>query len=720
MRLPHLYTIFALAFFITYTYVAVEAQPQRRQETQGGNQQRQGGAGRGEGRRQGQGQGGRPNRGQGRRQGPRQQIVHPVGPTNIVADSATLQTLGKSYQFTEGPAVNAQGEIFFTDLRVSRIYRIALDEKISVWRENTGGANGLYFDANGNLVICESDNGRIISINPAGDVTVLASEYNGKRFNKPNDLWIDPLGGVYFTDPAYGREVVLYQDGEHVYYITPDRQKVIRVIDDLIKPNGLIGAPNGKVLYVADPGAGKTYRYNINPDGSLSDKTLFVSSGSDGMTIDNLGNIYLTTDSVLVFNVAGKQIDQIKTSDRPTNVTFGGTGRKTLFITARSTVHSIQTRVHGIRPVNLGTPSIPGFVFIDSGSFVMGDHHGLGGQEHRNDEVPVHKVSIDALYVSVYETTNTQYCEFLQEELAAKHIKVEEGIVYGDGGIYFETRAAVAHSNIDWDGKSFRVVEKKGNHPVVWVRWEGAAAYCNWLSRKHDLSVCYDLSAGTCNYTRNGYRLPTEAEWEYAGRGDSYDPYYIYPWGDDPDISKANWPQSGDPYEAGSLPLTTPVGFYNGQLHSKEDFNWPGKQLSYQTRDGSNSYGLYDIAGNVWEWCNDWYVNPYYESSPSDNPPGPVAGSPMPDGNPYRVLRSGSWYNGPQGHSRVSNRNPAHFRGPQDPNHPYYHIGFRIVRDYEGDGPRKNQTLTPVSRQRERRTDSGRNHSGNTARGVQR
>jgi len=567
-------------------------------------------------------------------------MVHPTGPANIVAEDAQLQTLVHDFQFTEGPAVNAQGDIFFTDLRVSRIYRVTDGDKPTVWRDKTAGTNGLYFDGKGNLVACESDNGRIVSISPAGDVTVLADTYRGKRFNKPNDLWIDPADGVYFTDPAYGRDAILHQDGEHVYYITPDRTQVLRVIDDLVKPNGLIGQPNGKVLYVADAGAGKTYRYNINPDGSLSHKTLFVPYGSDGMTIDSLGNLYLTTDAVLVFNSAGKQIDRIETDDRPTNVTFGGADRKTLFITARSTVQSIQTRVSGVRALSPAEPTLPSSVLVKGGSYQMGDHHDLGGQEHRNDEVPVHTVNIDALYVSAYETTNAQYCEFLKEERAAARIEVENGKVYGDDRLYLETRAAVPYSHIDWDGEAFRVVDSKESHPVVCVRWEGAAAFCNWLSHKQGLTSCYDLSAGTCDYAANGFRLPTEAEWEFAGRGGLHDPYMIYPWGDDPDVAKSNWPHSDDPYEAGPLPLTTPVGFYNGQLHSKEAFDWPGQQKSYQTRDGSNGYGLYDMAGNVWEWCNDWYVNPFYESSPADNPLGPAAGQPMPDGQPYQWLAS--------------------------------------------------------------------------------
>jgi hypothetical protein len=186
--------------------------------------------------------------------------------------------------------------------------------------------------------------------------------------------------------------------------------------------------------------------------------------------------------------------------------------------------------------------------------------------------------------------------------------------------------------------------------------------------------------------TRTGYRLPTEAEWEYAGRGGHTDPYFNYPWGDDQDVRKANWPGSGDPYENGAYPCTTPVGFYDGTLRLKSAFNWPGSAVSYQTANGANSFGLFDMAGNVWEFVNDWYGNSYYSVTPTDNPTGPVSGFIMPDGKPYRGMRGGNWYNGysttsvNDGHSRVSNRNPSYYRGPQDPNHPWYHIGFRVVR----------------------------------------
>ncbi|MCP4250698.1 MAG: formylglycine-generating enzyme family protein, partial [bacterium] len=250
----------------------------------------------------------------------------------------------------------------------------------------------------------------------------------------------------------------------------------------------------------------------------------------------------------------------------------------------------------------------------------------------------------------------------------------------GSDDAYSETRQAAGFSGIEWDGQGFRVRDGRERHPVIGIRWFGAAAYTNWLSEQHGYEPCYDPATWECNSSKNGYRLPTEAEWEYAGRGGLSAPYRIYPWGDDADPSRANWPSSGDPYEAGPRPLTTPVGFYDGRLHRQADFGWPGNAETYQTADGRNAYGLFDMAGNVWEWCTDWYNRDYYAISPARNPRGPETASPMPDGLWYHVLRSGNWYNGPQGHSRVSNRNPAYFRGPDDPNHAWYHIGFRVVR----------------------------------------
>jgi len=185
-----------------------------------------------------------------------------------------------------------------------------------------------------------------VSISPEGELSVVADGYGGKRFNRPNDLWVDPKGGVYFSDPAYGNAEVM-QDGENVYYITPDDRRVVCVADDLERPNGLIGPPDGKMLYIADAGAGVTYRYSINGDGTLSDKTAFADMGSDGMTLDSLGNLYLTGGAVVVFSPDGEGLGEIPIAERPTNVTFAGPDGKTLFVTARSSVHTIEMAVTG-------------------------------------------------------------------------------------------------------------------------------------------------------------------------------------------------------------------------------------------------------------------------------------------------------------------------------------------------------------------------------------
>ena len=332
---------------------------------------------------------------------------------------------------------------------------------------------------------------------------------------------------------------------------------------------------------------------------------------------------------------------------------------------------------------------------IPSGEFEMGDHFGFVDPSHPSDELPLHTVKIDSFLMSRTETTNQQFLAFLNSLLSQGEIEVRGNIVYATSGsdIYCYTHQFASYYSVGYDGNVFSIADFRANHPVVGVMWIGAVAYCNWLSSQNGLSVCYDLKTGDCDFTKDGYRLPTEAEWEYAGRGGKTNPYYNYPWGNDQDITKANWPDSKDPYEGkteSEYPYTTPVGFYDGKLHLKTEFNWPGTASSYQTSDGMNAFGLYDMAGNVWEFVNDWYGQDYYSKSPVDNPKGPETGFIMPDGKPYRGMRGGNWYNGysttaiNDGHSRVSNRNPSYYRGPQDPNHPYYHIGFRVAKNYDG------------------------------------
>ena len=326
----------------------------------------------------------------------------------------------------------------------------------------------------------------------------------------------------------------------------------------------------------------------------------------------------------------------------------------------------------------------PDMVLLPSGEFEMGDHHDLGGKEHPSDEIPVHIVKLNSFQIGRTEVTTTQYIQFLNAALEAKQIAVNKAgqVTSSDGKtVYCDTSHSDKASRIEWNSKAFSFPKNKADHPVVCIRWKGAAVYCNWLSKQRGLEPCYNTSTWKCDFTKNGYRLPTEAEWEYAARGGKYPPYTVYTHGNKVNNSIANLPNSGDPFEAGQYPWTTPVGFYDGKLKRKADFNWPGRQSSFQTEDGANGYGLYDMQGNVWEWVNDWYQHNYYETSPSVNPQGPETGRVMRDGKRYHACRSGNWYNGFDGHSRASNRNVAYYRGPNDPDHSWYHFGFRIARN---------------------------------------
>jgi gluconolactonase len=266
---------------------------------------------------------------------------------SLVATGAEVKKLTGDLKFTEGPAGDAVGDVYFSDIPNNRILQWSLDGKLSTFLEKSGGANGLYFAKKGNLLACQGEARRLVSISPKGEITVLADKYKGKKFNSPNDLWIDSKGGVYFSDPRYDNREGMEQDGEHVYYLTPDRKAVIRVISDMVRPNGLIGTPDGKTLYVADAGAGKTYAYQVNRSGTLTGKKLFAPEGSDGMTIDNKGNVYLTTKAVAVYNKKGVKIQEIQVPEQPSNVTFAGKDNGTLFITARTSLYSVDLQVKG-------------------------------------------------------------------------------------------------------------------------------------------------------------------------------------------------------------------------------------------------------------------------------------------------------------------------------------------------------------------------------------
>ncbi|MEO9069918.1 MAG: SMP-30/gluconolactonase/LRE family protein, partial [Ginsengibacter sp.] len=270
----------------------------------------------------------------------------------VVAAGAQLHLVSSQFTFTEGPAADKGGNIFFTDQPNDKIWEYDIDGKLSLFMEKTGRSNGMYFDKKGNLISCADEKDELWSISKNKKVTVLMKDFKGHRLNGPNDLWVDNKGGIYFTDPYYQRDYWKRTqpdlNGEKVYYL-PKGKKQAFIVDNLQKkPNGIIGTPDGKKLYVADIGDNKTYQYEIDRDGTLSHRRLFVSQGSDGMTIDHEGNIYLCGKGVTIYDKNGEKIGYIPVPEKWTaNITFGGKDRKTLFITASESVYTLQMKVKG-------------------------------------------------------------------------------------------------------------------------------------------------------------------------------------------------------------------------------------------------------------------------------------------------------------------------------------------------------------------------------------
>ena len=271
----------------------------------------------------------------------------------LIAKGAKPEKLAGDFGFTEGPACDAKGNIFFTDQPNNRIWKWSTENKLSQFGESFGRANGMYFDKKGNLISCSDEKDELWSIARDGKVTVLVKDFEGKKLNGPNDLWIAPNGGIYLTDPFYKRSwwdhQASEQDGEHVYYLAPGATKLVRVVTDMKQPNGIIGTPNGKLLYISDIKDGKIWKYSIEKDGSLSHKTLFTGIGSDGMTIDNKGNVYLSGKGVTIFDPSGVKLINIPIPENWTaNVCFGGKDRHLLFITASKSVYGIRMKVKGV------------------------------------------------------------------------------------------------------------------------------------------------------------------------------------------------------------------------------------------------------------------------------------------------------------------------------------------------------------------------------------
>lgn len=273
----------------------------------------------------------------------------------LVAPGAKLELVSSQFKFTEGASVDKAGNIYFTDQPNNTIWKYDTNGKLSLFKDNAGRSNGTYVDKAGNLITCADENGQLWSIDKKGKETPLLKDFKGAKFNGPNDLWIDPKGGIYFTDPYFQRDYWTRKSadpnmkGENLYYLPKGKSEPVVVDDKFVKPNGVVGTPDGKNLYAAEIASKYIYKYDIQPDGSLANRRVFVEDRADGITLDDKGNVYLAGNGVTIYDPSGKQIEHIDVPSKWTaNLCFGGKKKDILFITASESVYTIRMNVKGV------------------------------------------------------------------------------------------------------------------------------------------------------------------------------------------------------------------------------------------------------------------------------------------------------------------------------------------------------------------------------------
>lgn len=276
-----------------------------------------------------------------------------AAPGIFPTEKVVFEKVATGFRFTEGPAADAKGDVYFTDIPNERIHKLdAASGKVSVFREKSGRANGLMFDAHGRLVACEGGGRRLVRIE-GKSVTVLASHWKKKRLNSPNDLSIDAAGGIWFTDPRYGKKDDRELDVMAVYYVTAEG-KLSRPIADLERPNGILLAADGMTLYVAANQRQLIMAYDVMRPGVVKDGRVFAHldhkarGGPDGMTLDDRGNVYCAGQGhIWIWDAKGKLRHKLAVPEGPANCVFGGPQGDTLYVTARTSLYRVKTNVRG-------------------------------------------------------------------------------------------------------------------------------------------------------------------------------------------------------------------------------------------------------------------------------------------------------------------------------------------------------------------------------------
>ena len=278
---------------------------------------------------------------------------------DLVDSEAQVEQIGTGCVFTEGPIWNAEGDfLLFSDIPANQMKKWSPDSGITTFRQPSGKSNGLTYDKQKHLIACEHANRRVSRTEPDGTVTTIASHYEEKKLNSPNDVVVKSDGNIYFTDPPYGLTAMYGEEGRQeldfqgVYRLSG--QELTLLVEDFDRPNGLCFSPDESILYIDDTARMHVRAFDVQPDGTLANGRIFAEEEGengvpDGMKVDQQGNVYLTgPDGIWIFDPAGTHLGVIQVPEVTANLGWGGDDWKTLFITATSSIYRIQLKVSGI------------------------------------------------------------------------------------------------------------------------------------------------------------------------------------------------------------------------------------------------------------------------------------------------------------------------------------------------------------------------------------
>jgi len=261
-----------------------------------------------------------------------------------------MDRVATGFRFTEGPAWSREGFLLFSDVPNDKIMKYVPGQKPTVFRENSNGANGNCFDAQGRFYTCESRTRRVVRLDKKGEMQVMAEKWGGKRFNAPNDIVARKDGHIYFTDPAFGNQADTRElDFFGVYHISPKGELQL-IAKPAGRPNGIAFSPNGHILYVANSDEHNVRAYDVDHNGEVSHERVLISSVDgvpDGIRVDDKGNIYVTATGITIYDSQGKHVETLGMPETPANCAFGDADLQSLYITARTSLYRTRRSVKG-------------------------------------------------------------------------------------------------------------------------------------------------------------------------------------------------------------------------------------------------------------------------------------------------------------------------------------------------------------------------------------